>query len=230
MKGFTVTPVVLISIILIVGFMLIHFSTIDFWIADSIKQEGEIKKLQNLAFKDMTIGTASFYPAIIKLAQILQGTSELTNSIQDLASSADFTASVRYNDNNIFVTYAKSYDTASAVSRFSDQLSHDTTISYPFQRLVNAYNSISFPYTPCSSAEGAVRNSLPSGIEWRYSGPYFSCTSTVQCCGEDGCWSECSIYSYEAEFESSYIKNTLSEKYIHSIGSTKSGTCWVSTC
>ncbi|MEM5772470.1 MAG: hypothetical protein QXO19_03270 [Candidatus Aenigmatarchaeota archaeon] len=233
MKAFAATPIILISIVMITGFIFIHFLTMDHWTANVITQESEINKLQISSFKEINSKTANVYSFSVGAAMYSQSETELKNYLK---SNFPEVEDIIFNSKNFIIKIKQNYENELGNSEIKTVQEKYEFVDYPFTYLISAANSINSPSGYCSNIKTNIENQMKkyNDIVWSWYPPSFyeissSCCKTCSYCDENGCWNYCCGWIVYCSYSFTLISNNatgLSKIYPHYINKEFSGNCY----
>lgn len=243
MQGLSATPIMLIVVIMITGFVFLHFMRMDQWTAASITKEAEVHRLQSDTLESTSLMGTSLYIQGIEAARSLKTENELVNYLKGLAGVKD----VIINNNDFDVIFTNKYTATLGTASISTTQERTEKIDYPFKRLVDAANGVTIPSgVRCDDANtvvSSINNQYP-GIEWNIDinlpGGYdysSGCCEWGTECNEDGCWQVCKrswsctncIRDYSVYFYTNNMQG-LSKNYPHNINEMKTSQCYERIC
>ena len=241
MRGFAATPMIIVVITMIVGFLVIHFLSIDSWIANVITQTSEVHKLQANALKNLAKDRQTIYMYAISEAAGAQNENELESALLQVHTDNFRVEDVVISNDSIMLRVRSSYKENLMSSGIDTCVTSTFYVDYPFGRLIEAAEYVK-GYHIGSSTCGGVESEMASlsnsrsqyNIFWDYYGnveDYEKCDLIcTNCCDNCTRYVEERSCDYSYEFQYNYISNTVSESYRHYVGATFKGTCTKGSC
>ena len=218
-KGFAATPILFAAIFLIVGWLMIHYMNMDNFVASGIKKEGEIRKVQATALKDILVNRTNSFLAGVYCAQKEQNFPDLESCIETTTGNSVKIKNIN-GGHQFEISYSIPVKEKFESSGVEKTFSVSETIDYPFQKLVNATNGFSVSSNiSCNLIIQSLQNH-PAGIYWSVYGPYCNSCS-FYCdypCQKHGCCRGHYECKYTICVNSNFvIGNNLSSLYVHQI-------------
>jgi len=236
MRGFAATPMIIVVITMIVGFLVIHFLSIDSWIANVITQTSEVHKLQANALKNLARDRQRIYMYAISEAVDAQSEGELKSALLQVHTDNFRVEDVIISNDNIILKVKSLYKENLMSSGIDTCVTSTFYVDYPFRRLIEAANNVKNHTVQSSTCEDIYNEmmGLKNGVEWDIvPNEAYSCGRQQTCgiCCENDENGNCRRYGhyepcfYSYYFEDNYVRNTLSDSYRHIVGKEFSGNC-----
>jgi len=236
MRGFAATPMIIVVITMIVGFLVIHFLSIDSWIANVITQTSEVHKLQANALKNLARDRQTIYMYAISEAAGAQSEGELKSALLPVRTDNFSVEDVVISNDNIMLKVKSLYKENLMSSGIDTCVTSTFSVDYPFGRLIEAANNVKKHVVQNSICEDIYSEmmGLKNGVEWDIvPNSAYNCGRPHTCdiCCESDEDGNCTRYGqskpcyYYYYFEDNYVKNTLSDSYRHTVRKEFSGAC-----
>jgi hypothetical protein len=237
---------IIVVITMIVGFLVIHFLSIDSWIANVITQTSEVHKLQANALKNLARDRQTIYMYAISEAAGAQDENELKSALLQVHTDNFRVEDVDISNDNIMLKVKSLYKENLMSSGIDTCVTSTFYVDYPFRRLIEAADNVkavSALPSYCASVRAKIEE-LEDGVQW-YHDKWQEAKEPN--CGwtSDGCSGKCSkvidnttFYydpeqykcSYSYHFTGDYISGTISEKYPHGVEKNFDDECIEKPC
>jgi len=242
MRGFAATPMIIVVITMIVGFLVIHFLSIDSWIANVITQTSEVHKLQANALKNLARDRQTIYMYAISEAADAQSEGELKSALLPVRTDNFSVEDVVISNDNIMLKVKSLYKENLMSSGIDTCVTSTFYVDYPFGRLIEAAEYVKGYHigsSTCSDVESEMTTLSNSrsqyNIFWDYTYDgvdYNNCLYDHDECCDANCTTKAPVYKcpYNYKFVENYRIGTISEKYKHYVDKIFAGSCTYGGC